>query len=126
MAETTESNRLCDVLVGESAVHNRHSRDKVAIAAGQTLFIGEVVGRITAGGEITAINFSASDGSENAAGIMAGNYDAGAAGIEGVMIARQAVVREDGLIWPAGATSQQIAGALAQLEDKGIVARESA
>ena len=65
--------------MGESSVHNRHSRDKVAIAAGQNLAVGQVVGRITAGGQITAINFGASDGSQNAAGIMAGNYDATAA-----------------------------------------------
>ncbi len=126
MAVLNESNRLCDILVGESAINNRHSRDKITIASGETVVVGEVVAKITASGNYVPIDFAGVDGSENAAGVVIDNYDASAADVEGVIINRSAVFREDGLVWPDGATAPQIAGALAQLEDKGIKVRESA
>jgi hypothetical protein len=46
--------------------------------------------------------------------------------VQSVAIVRDAQVISDNLIWPSGITVAQIAEALAQLYDKGIVAREAA
>lgn len=125
MASLTETNRLCDLLVGESDIHNQYSRDKVTIATPSNVVMGEVMGKITASGSYVPIDFAASDGSEVAVGIVIDDYDATAADVEGVVLSRDAVVRESALVWPSGATGAQIAGALAELDAKGIIARPS-
>lgn len=125
MASLTETNRLCDLLVGESDIHNLYSRDKVTIATPSNVVMGEVMGKVTADGKYVPIDFAAADGSEVAAGIVIDDYDATAEDIEGVVLSRDAVVRESALVWPSGATGAQIAGALAELDAKGIIARPS-
>jgi len=126
MSDITEQTRLCDILVGESQIHNRYSRDKVTIAAGQNLAIGTVIGKITASGQVTQVNFASDDGSQIAHGIVIDDYDAVNGLVKGAAIVRNAVVRESALVWPVGATTEQMAGALAQLEERGIVNREIA
>lgn len=215
----TEEKRLCDLLVGESSLHNRHSREEVTVLAAQSLVVGEVVGKVgiavpttgTAGtntgngtmtgvsggsktqkgtytakcitaaanggtfrveapdgsalpdavvgtayvnaqinltindgstdfavndtftiavadgsGKVVAVDFAAVDGSQNAAGISIGAYGNASADVSGVILSRDAVVREDGLVWPDGASAAQMAGALLQLEARGIVVRSQA
>ena len=46
--------------------------------------------------------------------------------IAGVAVVRDAVVNDDILVWPTGATAAQKAAALAQLADKGIIVRDAA
>jgi hypothetical protein len=125
MASLTETDRLCDLLVGESDIHNQYSRDKVTIATPSVVVMGEVMGKVTASGSYVPIDFDATDGSETAAGIVIHDYDATDADVEGVVLSRDAVVRESALVWPTDATAAQIAGALDELEAKGIIARPS-
>jgi hypothetical protein len=77
--------------------------------------------------KILAIDFDAEDGSQNAHGLMAVKVTApDGVDMPGVEIARHAEIVESGLVWPAGATADQKAAALAQLEAKGIIARKEA
>jgi Bacteriophage lambda head decoration protein D len=59
---------LSDLLKYEAP--NLYSRDEVIVAAGQSLVLGAVVGRITATHEIVAIDPTASDGRETVAGVL--------------------------------------------------------
>ena len=78
------------------------------------------------GGVVIAdqITFTATDGSENAAGISWGNYTTAAGQtMQGTAIVREAEVRGVDLTYPAGASAGQIAAANAQLAALGIVVR---
>ena len=123
MTTATEPNNLGDLLKFEQDV--LYSRDEITVATGQTLTLGAVVGR-NSSSEIVAIDPSATDGTEIAIGVMAEMVDATAATTPAVMIARHALVARPALVWPSGITAAQITTALAQLEQRGIVAREGA
>ena len=123
MTTATEPNNLGDLLKFEQDV--LYSRDEITVATGQTLTLGAVVGR-NSSSEIVAIDPSATDGTEIAIGVMAEMVDATAATTPAVMIARHALVTRPALVWPSGITAAQITTALAQLEQRGIVAREGA
>lgn len=77
-------------------------------------------------GKIVPIDFTAVDGSQNAAGIMIDAVDASLADADGVAIVRDAQIVADYLTWPDGATDTQKAAALAQLKEMGIVTRDEA
>jgi hypothetical protein len=77
-------------------------------------------------GKIRAINIAGVDGSQEAFGIALADYDATGGDIEGVAVVRDAVIDPENLVWPEGATSDQKAAALEQLELKGIVTRPAA
>jgi predicted RecA/RadA family phage recombinase len=217
MAVTTEGNYLSDFLKWEE--FNRYSRDKVIFAAGNTLSLGEVVGRITkalgtesadggntgdgalsgislgpkaktdnytlecitaaadggtfkviapdgsalpdaevgvayaneqinftitdgatdfavgdtftipveeGSGKAAALDPSAVDGTQVAAGIAITGYDASLADIEGVIIVRDAVVADSALVWPDGISTENKEAAKAQLKSSGIIFREEA
>lgn len=120
MAVQTESARIGSVLKWEQ--EGLYSRDKVTIVSGQNLVLGTVVGRITASDKIAVCDQSATDGSEDAIGFVIADYDASGGDVEGVIIARDAMVISDNLVFDAGVTDQ--AAALAQLKALGIIARE--
>jgi hypothetical protein len=63
------------------------------------------------------------DGGQRVAGISYGNYDATAADKPGVIVRRDAVVRDADLTWFTGATTAQKDEGRNQLEALGIVAR---
>ncbi|MCX8016473.1 MAG: head decoration protein [Rhodocyclaceae bacterium] len=103
-----------------------YSRDDVTVASGQNLVAGQVVGRITASGKIAAFNPGASDGTQNAIGIMAANVNAAAGDAPGVIIARHAiVVGRDELVFSGSPTNAQKDAAIAALKALGIVARKT-
>lgn len=77
-------------------------------------------------GKVVEIDFSAVDGSQDAYGFVIADYDASAADVEGVAIVRDAAMIAANLVWPAGATADQKAAALAQLKALGIVERTDA
>ena len=99
------------------------SREIVVILSGQALEAGTVLGRITETGKSVALDPTANDGSENAAGILWDGVDASAGDRKGLAITRTAAVRADALLWPDGITSPQKAAALAQLAAVGIKTR---
>lgn len=66
-------------------------------------------------GKATALNFSALDGSQYAAGILIEAVDASAADKKTTIITRYAILKSSTLVWPAGATTAQKNTAIAQL-----------
>ncbi|MEM4239154.1 MAG: head decoration protein [Nitrososphaerota archaeon] len=122
MATVNEGRYVGDWLKFEE--DNFYSRETVTVASGSNLDTGTVVGKVTATGKVKQINFSATDGSENAYGILYSKVDASTGDAKGVCIVRHAIVVADELIWPDGATSDQKQTALSQLAEKGIISRD--
>jgi hypothetical protein len=124
MPVQAEPNYLGDWLKFEE--DNNYSRDKVTVASGQNLAAGTVVGVITASGKVTQLAPGASDGSQNAAGVLLNAVDASTGDKPGVIIARHAVCSDKGLVWPASITGPQKATAISQLKALGVLVREGA
>lgn len=108
-----------------------YSREDVTILAGsgsaRVLTSGMVLGKVTASGKYVQLAPGASDGSQTAAGILL--YDTTAPnGVDkrAAIIARHAIVSDNGLKWPGGISSPQIATATGQLIAAGILVREGA
>jgi len=66
---------------------------------------------------------SATDGSQNPAGILFGYAPALSADVKATLVCRLAEINPNMLTWPAGFTNNQIAAALAQLAKLFIIAR---
>ena len=125
MPTLTQAPTLGDLLKYEAP--NLYSREQATVAAGQNLPLGAVVGRVTATSKLKALDPSASDGTEIAAGVLAQAVDATLIDREdAILIARHAIVARNALVWPAGITTAQQLAAIAQLEARGIVVRDSA
>jgi len=78
-------------------------------------------------GKVKQIDFAATDGSDLACGILL--LDATApdgSDKAAVAIARSAIVSDNGILWPAGATTNQKNAAIAQLKNAGILVRQGA
>jgi len=89
---------------------------------------GTVLGQITnitlaTAGLFVPVNFAASDGSQIAACILFDRCDPTLGTVVSAVLARNAEVRADMLIWPSSGTPSQIAIALSQLASALIVAR---
>jgi hypothetical protein len=124
MPVQSESNYLGDVLKYEAP--NLFSRDEVTLTAGN-LALGAVVGRKAPTVAVTPeLAPGASDGSQNAAGVLLNAVDASAADKQGVIIARHAMCSDKGLVWPGSITGPQKTVAIAQLKTLGILVREGA
>lgn len=114
---------LSDLLKYEAP--NLYSRDEVIVAAGQSLALGAVVGRVTATREIVALDPTASDGRETVAGVLIeAVVTARAERKRSVIVSRHAIVFGGALVLPPPLTSEQTAAALAQLAALGIVVRQ--
>lgn len=118
-----EPMHLSDLLKYEAS--NLYSRDEVVVGAGQSLALGAVVGRVTATGEIVALDPAASDGRETVAGVLIeAVVTAVAERRRSVIVARHATLFGGALVLPTPVTSEQTAAALAQLAALGIVVRQ--
>jgi hypothetical protein len=102
-----------------------YTRETVTIASGVgKLEPGTVLGRITTGGKYTVLTPGASNGSQNAAGLLWGKADATDADAPGVVLVRgPAIVNRHEIVWPEGATEAQIATATTALAALGILQR---
>ncbi|NCC25403.1 MAG: head decoration protein [Deltaproteobacteria bacterium] len=117
-----DGTRLNDATVG-SAYTSEHLN--FTIADGDPDFeVGDsFTVEIEAGsGACKGLDLSATDGTQIAAAIAYGAYNATDGDVTGVAIVREAGVIESGLVWPAGATAGQKADALRELKTQGIVA----
>ncbi len=123
MAVLQEPNTLGDLLKYEAP--NLYSRDEVVVGAGQTLALGTVVGRVTATGEIVALDPAASDGREIVAGVLLEAVTvARGERRRSVIVSRHAIVFGGALVLPTSLTAEQTATALAQLAALGVLVRQ--
>ncbi|WP_408952087.1 head decoration protein [Lysobacter sp. Hz 25] len=117
-----EGQNLGDLLKFEA--DNLYSRDAVTVAADQVLKLGHVVGRISATGEIAALDPAAADGREVAAGVaIVPITTTTEPSPDGLIVARHATVADHALVWPIRATPEQRAAATAQLRGIGVLVR---
>jgi hypothetical protein len=78
-------------------------------------------------GKVKQIDFAATDGSDAASGLLLLDTTApDGADKSGVAIVRNAIVSDNGITWPAGATTNQKNAAIAQLKAAGILVRQGA
>ena len=118
-----EQAHLSDLLKYEAP--NLYSRDEVVVAAGQSLALGAVVGRVTATHEIVALDPTANDGRETIAGVLIeAVVTAATERKRSVIVSRHALVFGGALVLPTTLTSEQTTAALAQLTALGIVVRQ--
>lgn len=96
-----EGRYASDWLKAES--HNAgYSREEVIVASGAgKVDTGTVLGKITASGKYKPVTVAANDGSQNAAGILLNAVDATSADVSAVIIARDAIVVQQGLKYGA-------------------------
>mgnify|MGYP000851690624 CR=1 FL=1 len=119
----TEGLNLGDLLKYEAP--NLYSRDQVTLAAGQVLALGAVVGVVTASAKVKAVDPSATDGTQVAAGVLIQAVDAHLADRDdGLIVARHAIVADHALVWPAGITVAEKQSAIAQLKAIGVLVRK--
>lgn len=125
MPTLTETKNLGDLLKYEAP--NLYSREQDTVAAAQNLSLGTVVGRETATAKLKALDPSATDGTENAVGVLGNDVDATLIDREDALrIARHAILARGAMVWPAGITATQKSTALTQLESLGLLVRDSA
>ncbi len=78
-------------------------------------------------GKVTQIDFAATDGSNAPCGILLLDTTApDGTDRSAVAIVRNAIVSDNGIAWPAGATTNQKNAAIAQLKTAGILVRQGA
>ena len=123
MTTLTEGKHAGGFLVWE--VLRDYTRETVTIASGSgKLEPGTVLGKITTGGKYTGLAPAATNGSQNAAGILWAGVDASAADAAGVVVLRgPTLVNQHELVWPDGATDAQITAATTALAALGIILR---
>ena len=125
MPALQEPINLGDLLKYEAP--NLYSRDRVTVAAGQTLPLGTVLGLVTATGKVKQIDPSATDGSQYAAGVLMQDADAHLADRnDGLMVARHAIVSDHALQWPVGIAAAEQHAAILQLKALGVLVRTGA
>lgn len=123
MTMLTEGKHAGGFLVWE--VLRDYTRETVTIASGTgKLEPGTVLGKITTGGKFTTLAPAATNGSQNAAGILWDKVDASTADAHGVVMLRgPAIVNRNEIVWPDGATEAQITAATSALATIGIILR---
>jgi hypothetical protein len=123
MTTLTEGKHAGGFLVWE--VLRDYTRETVTIASGAgKLEPGTVLGKITTGGKYTGLTPTATNGSQNAVGILWAAVDATAADTPGVVLLRgPAIVNRHEIVWPEGATEAQITAATTALAALGIILR---
>ena len=123
MATLTEGPHPGGFLIWE--VLRDYTRETVTLASGAgKLAPGTVLGKITTGGKYTVLTPGATNGSQNAAGLLWGPADATDADASGVVLVRgPAIGNRHKIIWPEGITEAQTTTALTALAALGIIQR---
>ena len=110
------------VTVGGGIAANDHVA--VTVADGATDFVaGDTFAIEVTAGDYVALDLAGTSGTQVAAGILHGGADATTGAIAVVVVKRDAEVKVDALVWPAGITGAQSDAAVAQLNDRGIYLR---
>ena len=125
MTAIKESLNLGDLLKYEAP--QLYSRDVVTVLAGEVLPLGAVLGQVTASTKVKALDPSATDGSETAAGVLLEACEAlNGDRPDGLIVARHAILADHALVWPVGITAPQKVTALSQLKALGLLVRHGA
>lgn len=121
---------VCPRTLGELLKYegpNLYSREAGTLAAGHNLTLGTVLGRKAEDRKLYPLDPAATDGTEVAVGVLAFDCDAMLMDRDdAVYIAREAIVARGALGWPQGITPAALAAAIAQLDARGILIRDSA
>jgi hypothetical protein len=123
MTTLTEDKHTGGFLIWE--VLRDYTRETITLASGAgKLAPGTVLGRITTGGKYTLLTPGATNGSQNAAGILWADVDATEVDAPGVVILRgPAIANRHEIVWPEAATEAQITTATTALAALGIILR---
>ena len=121
-----ENNRLGDLLKYEA--DKNYCREVMTVASGQNLKMGTVVGIKSATDEVKIVSISdeETDGSDSAFGVLLEDVDATSAAKKALVIARDAILASDYIVFPNDATAEQKKKITKDLEKRGIVIRQSA
>ena len=121
-----EENRLGDLLKYEA--DKNYCREVMTVASGQNLKMGTVVGVKSATDEIKTVSIAEeeTDGSDSAFGVLLEDVDATSASKKALVIARDAILASDYVLFPTDATDEQKKKITKDLEKRGIVIRKSA
>lgn len=117
----TETGHAGGFLLSEA--NGARSREKITVVSGQNLKAGAVVGKITASGKYAKYDNAASNGVQAAAGILLDDVDASSADQSGVIIARDAEVNSNELVYDSGQDATAKAAAVVDLAALGILVR---
>lgn len=104
-----------------SLANRTRSLDNEILASGNKIVAGEVLGKITASGKVAPFDGTATDGSEVAIGASLAAYDATDADVAIVVVTRDAELKSEGLVWPAGVLTADKNAATAAMLANGIV-----
>lgn len=101
------------------------TRETVTIASGSgSLVSGTVLGKITTGGKYTTLSPGATNGSQNAAGVLWAGVSATDGDASAVIILRgPAILNADEITWPDGITDAQKTSATTALAALGLQLR---
>lgn len=121
-----EKNRFGDLLKYEA--DKNYCREVMTLASGQNLKMGTVVGIKTVTDEIKTVSIAdeETDGSDSAFGVLLEDVDATSAATKALIIARDAIVANDYVVFPTDATADKKKKITKDLEKRGIVIRKSA
>ena len=121
-----ENNRLGDLLKYEA--DKNYCRETMTVVEGQNLKMGTVVGVITESdkAKIVSISPEESDGSDSAFGVLLEDVDATSGDKKALVVARDAIVASDYVVFPTEASTDQKKKITTDLEKRGIVIRKSA
>lgn len=110
-----------------SEANGSRSRSNVTLDASVAVALqaGTVLATDSAGNYVQ-LDLAATDGTEIASAILLQDFEVTGVATPVAVINRDAEVHTDELIWPAGATDNQKATALAQLATLGIIGRAGA
>ena len=121
MTTLTEPVHPGEFIVSEANGHR--SREQVTVASGQALKAGHVIGKRSSDGAIAEYDPSATDGTETVHGVLFSGVDASTEAKRGVALRRDAEVTQADLTFIEGASDEQIATAVGELNELGIIAR---
>lgn len=122
MATITESLGAGAFLLSEA--NGTFSREEVTIAtAAGSLKAGTVLGKLTSGGKYVPYDNDATDGSQTAVAILFADCDASGGDKKATVIARNAEVFTERLVWAASVLTGEKAPAYVELAALGIVQR---
>lgn len=121
-----ENDRLGDLLKYET--DKNYCREVMTVASGQSLRMGEIIGVKSIPDEIKTVSIAENetDGSDSAFGILLEDVDATSSAKKALIVARDAIVASDYVIFPDNITDEQKRKIIKDLEKRGIVIRQSA